>query len=192
MAAQTQFMQRRLARRVGGSDIAKLADQYRKQIEGMTSQYETEFSKYQQGVNEQLAPYEAAVKQYKEVVQPQYQSALESYNAKLKSYQEQLADLQANPVTARVEREVVGRTWYGKKKYGDVTYYDPRPIPKFEEKSPDLPNAPTAPEIAGFDTTEFEQKRKQLGEGLTREIAERKGARIGAVSRKSRTLLSKA
>jgi hypothetical protein len=190
MATTPEFMMRRLARRVGGSDLSKMASEYSKQITGLTNQYQSEFSDYQKSVAEKMAPYESAVAQYQTKVEPQYQDALAGYNKKLASYQQQLAEMAANPVTERVERVVVGRTWYGKKKWGDAYFYDPKPIPTFDEKAPEIPNAPTAPTIEAFNTTPFDEKRKQLGEGMSRETSERKASRMNAVQRRSRTMLS--
>jgi hypothetical protein len=183
-----QFLARKVARR-GGADITNLAAAYKSQSDALTSQYETEFDKYRQAVAQKMAPFQEQLANYQSVLEPQYQSALSAYNQKLADYQKQLAEISANPVTERVQREVVGRTWYGKKKYGDVTYYDPKPIPAFQEKAPDLPAMPVAPEVAAFDTAQIEEKRKQIGTDFQREIGERKAGRLGAVQRRSRTLL---
>lgn len=183
-----QFLARKVARR-GGADITNLAAAYKAQSDALTSQYETEFDKYRQAVAQKMTPFQEQLANYQSVLEPQYQSALSAYNQKLADYQKQLAEISANPVTERVQREVVGRTWYGKKEYGNVTYYDPKPIPTFQEKAPDLPAMPVAPEVAAFDTTQIEEKRKQIGTDFQREIGERKAGRIGAVQRKSRTLL---
>jgi hypothetical protein len=183
-----EFKMRQLNRR-GGSDITRLAASYKSQADALTSQYETEFDKYRQAVSAKMTPYQEQLAKYQSVLEPQYQSAMSAYNQKLADYQKQLAEMSANPVTERIEREVVGRTWYGKKEYGNVTYYDPKPMPTFQEKAPDMPEMPVAPEIAAFDSTQIEEKRKQLGSDLQREVGERKAGRIGAVQRKSRTLL---
>lgn len=183
-----QFLARKVARR-GGADITNLAAAYKAQSDALTSQYETEFDKYRQAVAQKMTPFQEQLANYQSVLEPQYQSALSAYNQKLADYQKQLAEISANPLTERVQREVVGRTWYGKKQYGNVTYYDPKPIPTFQEKAPDLPAMPVAPEVAAFDTAQIEEKRKQIGTDFQREIGERKAGRIGAVQRKSRTLL---
>ena len=190
--AESTYFQRKLARRIGGSDITRLAGQYQKDVQGVTSQYQTEFQKYREQVAAQMAPYEAAVAQYKQTAEPQYQSALATYNQKLADYEKQLAEIAANPVTERTERVVVGRTWYGAKKYGTAYFYDPKPIPTFTEKAPVAPNAPEAPDVSAFDASQFEQKRAQLEEGFKREIGERRGSRLSAVQRKQRTMLGDA
>lgn len=184
-----QFMLRRAARRAGGSDLTRMADQYRKQVESLASQYETDFGNYQRTVAEKMAPYEAEVEKFRSTAQPQYQAALADYSAKLADYQRQLEELAADPVTERIEQRVVDRTWYGRKIYGDVYFYDPKPAPVFNAKPPEVPNAPVAPEIPAFDTSQFDAKRQQLSQDMTREVAERRGSRINALRRGARTML---
>jgi hypothetical protein len=71
------------------------------------------------------------------------------------------------------------------------TYYENRPIPKFEDKAPKAPDIPVAPEVAAFDTTQFETKKAEAENTFKRELNERRAAKISAVSRKStRPLLS--
>lgn len=60
-----------------------------------------------------------------------------------------------------------------------------RAVPTFTEKAPEAPVAPTAPQIDEFDTTQFDARRAQLETGFQRELGERKGARMTAVSRKT-------
>lgn len=189
MATQLpEFMQRRLNRRSGG-DIAALSGVFKQQTGALADQYQSEFAKYQQMVAEKMAPYQAAVANYQTNLEPAYQTALRDYNTRLAAYQQQLADIAADPVTERVQREVVGRKWYGSKIWADVTYYDPKPIPEFTEKAPDLPSLPQAPEVAAFDSSQLEAKGRQIQSDLNREVGERKAARLGAVQRRSRTLL---
>jgi hypothetical protein len=55
------------------------------------------------------------------------------------------------------------------------------------------PAAPTAPQLPEFDQEKFEQQRAQLQTSYQREVGERKGARLAAVSRRtSRPLLKDA
>ena len=58
----------------------------------------------------------------------------------------------------------------------------PGSAPSFNAKAP---TAPTAPELPEFDDTEFEQRRAQLDTTYKRELGERRGARMSAVSRRS-------
>jgi hypothetical protein len=179
----------RLSRRTGGLD--RLASAYAQQVASLTGELNASFAQYNQRVNAQMAPYEAAVSDYQNVAQPAYQAQLADYNTRLDGYLQELAAVNANPVTERIERQVVGRTWYGKKKYADVTVYDPVPIPTFNETAPSAPSAPSAPTIEKFDTAPFDAKRKALGEVYEREVGERKASRRAAVRRGDRTLLSK-
>lgn len=182
-----QYMVRRQDRRAGG--ISQLASNYKMQSASLADQYQTEFSKYQQMVAEKMAPYQQQLAEYKASAEPAYQTALADYNQKIADYQAQLAELAANPVTERAERGVVGRTWYGKKKYGTIYFYDPKPMPEFTAVAPDAPNVPVAPTVDAFDSTALEAKGKQLQSDFSREVGERKAARVGAVQRRSRTLL---
>lgn len=183
----TQFNMARVNRRSGG--IGDLANVYKQQAGALADQYESEFSKYQRMVAEKMAPYQAAVENYKTNLEPAYQTALLDYNTKLSDYQAKLAEIAADPVTERKERVVTGRTWYGKKKYGDVTFFDPKPIPEFTDKAPEMPNIPQAPELAPFDSAAVDAKGQQIRSDFQREVGERKASRLGAVQRKSRTLL---
>jgi hypothetical protein len=62
--------------------------------------------------------------------------------------------------------------------------------PTFDREKPPEPVAPTAQKIDEFDSSQFDERRAQLQEGFQRDIAARRGARISAVRRSSRTLLS--
>jgi hypothetical protein len=177
-----QFKLRQLARR-GTSDIGRLAKQYKSSIDAITGEYETSFSTYQAGVTEKLKPYEAAVAQYSAAL-PAYDVQAAAYRQRLEDYNTTLAEIEKNPVTERTERVVTGKTWYGKKKYGDITVYDPKPIPQFTEVAPALPAIPVAPTIEEFDEGEFGTKRAEAETTFKREVGERRAARLGAVSRK--------
>ena len=183
MATLPQFKQRKLARR-STSDIERLAKQYQSSVDALTGDYQTAFTGYQAGVAEKIKPFEAQMAAYKESLLPTYEAQKVAYQTKLDDYNKVLAELEKNPVTARTERVVTGKTWYGKKQYGDVTVYDPKPIPKFTETAPELPAAPMAPEIEQFDEGEFGTKRAAAESTFKREVGERRAARVGAVSRK--------
>ena len=183
MATLPQFKQRQLARR-STSDIERLAKQYQSSVDALTGDYQTAFTGYQAGVAEKMKPFEAQMAAYKESLLPTYEAQKVAYQTKLDDYNKVLAELEKNPVTARTERVVTGKTWYGKKEYGNVTVYDPKPIPKFTETAPELPAAPMAPEIEKFDEGEFGTKRAAAESTFKREVGERRAAKIGAVSRK--------
>lgn len=182
----TQVALARLSRRTGGLD--RLAGQYKQQIAAMTDEYSKAFGDYTQRVNTTMAPYEAAVQQYQSVAQPQYQQQVSDYNAKLEAYRQQLADLEKDPVVEKTaERQY--RTWYGAKKTEQFTYYEPKEIPTFTEKLPSLPDAPTAPQIEQFDSSQFEGKRQMASAQLQREVGERRAARLQATRRSTRPML---
>lgn len=167
------------------SDITRLSSQYQSSMQSLTADYEKSFGEYQSQVNAQMIPYQEALNKYKTEDMTAYDEAKAAYQQKLDVYMNQLKELEADPVTSRTVNERVGRTWYGKGIYRDVTYYDPKPIPTFDAKQPDLPNAPTMPTVQAFDDSAYSTKRQQLQSDLQRELGERKAARIGAVSRKS-------
>lgn len=64
-----------------------------------------------------------------------------------------------------------------------VTTPPPEPISAQPPPAPEAP--PQAPELAEFDTTAFTQRRAQVESEFKREVGERKGARLSAVSRKA-------
>lgn len=203
----TAYQKRMMMRK--NSDLTKLAEQYSKNIQAMTGQYESEFAKYQQERDAAMAPYEAAVKRYREVDMPAYESAAEAYKQQLEQYNRAIADYEANP-TQRIQNQKVygghvqamqieGKTYRLNELPGDISIqyeggkpvaYRDRPMPKAPSGAPSAPQAPTAPQIAGFDESKFQQKREQLQTEFKRETGERKGARLAAVSRKgSRPLM---
>jgi len=183
MATLPQFKQRQLARR-STSDIERLAKQYQSSVDALTGEYQTAFTGYQAGVAEKMKPFEAQMATYKESLLPTYEAQKVAYQTKLDDYNKVLAELEKNPVTERTERVVTGTTWYGKKEYGNVTVYDPKPIPKFTETAPVLPAVPMAPEIEQFNEGEFGTKRAAAESTFKRKVGERRAARVGAVSRK--------
>lgn len=203
--------QKRMALRKN-SDLTRLAEQYKKNLEATTGQYEASFAAYQKQRDELMAPYEAAVKKYKEVDMPAYESAAEAYRQRLEQYNQALADYEANPrekiTNSFVEASKfgtiiqIGNKVYGTKNLpaeysvaglGAGAVYRDRPMPKAPSGAPSAPQAPTAPQIAGFDESQFQQKRQQLQTEFQRETGERRNARLAAVGRRaSRPLLKDA
>lgn len=199
------------------SDLTRLAEQYKKNLEATTGQYEASFAAYQKQRDELMAPYEAAVKKYKEVDMPAYESAAAAYRQRLDQFNERLSAYEASPEERKAVFQIVGgspSSWTIKNlqtgKVGQMpggalddlmaqgfendggTLYKvtQKAIPKFSEKAPAAPQAPSAPQIAGFDESQFQQKREQLQTEFKREVGERKGARLAAVGRRgSRPLL---
>lgn len=211
----TRYQKRMTLRK--NSDLTRLAEQYKKNLEATTGQYESDFATYQKQRDELMAPYEAAVKRYREVDMPAYESAVEAYKQRLDKFNEQLSDYEANPEERQAVFQIVGGSpaaWRIKNLLtGSVgqmpdsalddlmeqgfendggTYYKvtKKKMPTFSEKAPSAPKIPTAPQIAGFDESQFKQKTQQLQTEFQRETGERKGARLAAVGRRgSRPLL---
>jgi hypothetical protein len=184
----TQFQAARLGRRTS-SDIKNLVRSYQTQFADVSGQYAKEFSDYQKSVADRMAPYEAAVSEYSNVIEPKYRAEIEQYNAALNDYQRKLAELEADPVIATTASQTY-RTWYGKKKTDTFEVFIPKDIPTFDARPPEgLPDMPTAPTIEAFDSGKFSTQHKSIIEGLDRESAERRGARMNVVQRRSRTML---
>lgn len=90
--AQMRMLQRRRT-----TDIDRLAQQYRKNVQAMTGEYQTAFSDYQGRVAEQMKPFEEQMAKYKAADMPAYEAAKASYQQQLDSYLAQLQDIQQNP-----------------------------------------------------------------------------------------------
>lgn len=208
----TAYQKRMMVRK--SSDLTRLAEQFKKDIEKSTGEYESAFAGYQKQREEAMAPYEIASKQYKEIQMPAYESAKAAYEEKLNKFNEALSGFQPK---AKIEapfrlsldllnpKKAPEQIWTidGKKisssnlpegysvevapagtKNRFYDLYKDNPVPTFSEKAPSAPSAPQAPQIAGFDETQFEQKRTQLQQGFQREVGERKGARLAVVGRR--------
>ena len=200
MATLPQFKQRQIARR-STSDIDRLAKQYKSNMDAITGEYQTAFTGYQAGVAEKMKPFEEQMKTYRESLLPTYESQKNLYKQKLDSYNEVLADLEKNPVVEKSGTRLIenpmwnpmSTTEYTGPMYFEepYTYYEEKPIPKFTDKAPETPVLPIAPEVAAFDSTQFEAKKGQAESEFKRELGERRAAKLGAVSRKgARPLLS--
>jgi len=182
----TQYQKRMMVRK--SSDLTKLAEQFKKDIEKSTGEYKSAFAGYQKQREEAMAPYEIASKQYREVQMPAYESAKASYEERLNKFNEALSGFQPK---AKIEapfrlsldllnpKKAPEQIWTidGKKisssnlpegysvevapagtKNRFYDLYKDNPVPTFSEKAPSAPSAPQAPQIAGFDETQFEQK----------------------------------
>lgn len=204
----TAYQKRMMLRKQ--SDLTRLSEQYKKNIEAMTGQYESEFSAYQKQRDELMAPYEAAVKQYKETQIPEYEAAAASYQQRLENFNQALANFQPKtkvdaPFSLGGDIKQLTQIWnvdgqqirsnslppgYSievapkgtKNRFYDL--YKDNPVPTFSEKEPTAPTAPTAPDVPAFDQSKFEQQKTELQTGYQREVGERKGARLATVSRK--------
>lgn len=207
--ATSLFNQRKLASRRATADITRLANQYKGQVNQITTDYETSFANWQKGYDEAMAPYNAKVDQYKKDYSA-YETALAGYTKRLTDYTNLLEDINKNPleaINAQKRRQMgrfggtqvnIGGTWYGTADIPDgYTYengqlYKKRDAGAFTEAAPKAPDSPgEAPKVAAFDETPFQQKRAETDMTYKREVAERRAAKLGAVSRtQSRPLLS--
>jgi hypothetical protein len=193
MATLPKFKQRQLARR-STSDIDRLAKQYKANVDALTGEYQTAFTGYQAGVAEKMKPFEAQMKTYKESLLPTYEAQKTLYKQKLDDYNKVLADLETNPTIAKTGTEIVYEATPVSDPHAmspsfmpverSYTYYEQRPIPKFEGAAPAAPELPTAPTIEGFDSSQFAAKKTEAESTFKREVGERKAAKLGAVSRK--------
>lgn len=217
--AETQYQKRMKVRRM--SDIERLAREYSKNVESMTSQYQQSYAAYQKDVAAKMAPYETAVEQYKTGM-ANYEAQAKAYQRKLSAYQKALEDFPTSEGTKigssfaggkqgdvfRIDGNIYSVNaelpvnYYSKPVYetaisyprhgGPTPYqklvrydlYKKTPPKEFTEEAPVAPTAPTKPEIAPFDQSQFEAKGKELGKTFQREVGERKSARLGAVGRR--------
>jgi len=165
------------------SDLDRLAKQYAKDAEKAGAEYQQSFAEYEKSVAAKMAPYEADVKRYQTEAMPAFESAKAAYQGKLDQYNTLLAEIAKDPVIEKSATAPVPLRYIPLQE----TYktYEKKPIPKFTETAPTAPSAPVKPEIAEFDETKFESKRKQLAQDYQREVGERRAARLSAVSRQS-------
>jgi hypothetical protein len=102
---QPTYMQRRLARRAGGTEMSRLAKNYQDQIEGITRDYETKFSEYQKMVADKMAPFEQAVGQYDRNLSAyqgqvaSFNDAFAGYSTRLSQFNQKAQDYANNPAT---------------------------------------------------------------------------------------------
>lgn len=108
--AQMSMLQRRRT-----TDIDRLAQQYKKNVESLTGDYQKSFGEYQARTAEQMKPFEDQMAKYKTELYPEYEKQVQAYQAKLDSYKAALADIEKNPseiVDARVSVSRGGRTYF--------------------------------------------------------------------------------
>jgi hypothetical protein len=177
----TQLQASRMARRTS-SDIKNLVRSYETQFAEVNDQFAKDFGSYQKSVAERMAPFEAAMNEYGEKLEPKYQAELAQYNAALEDYNRKLAEIEADPVIKTTGTSTY-RTWYGKKKTDRFDVFIPKELPTFDAKMPDLPGAPKAPEIEQFDASKNKAQREGLSQGMQRELGERSAARRNVAQR---------
>ncbi len=207
----TPYQKRMMTRRT--SDLTRLAEQYKKNVQAMTGEYETEFAKFQQEREAAMAPYNEAVRRYRETDMPAYEAAVAAYQKRLDDFNRAMEDYESNP-SERIQNQrfiggrgqqiqIEGKTYSLNDFKGpaDVSIkyegnkavaYRDRPMPKMSGSAPKAPATPQAPQVAEFDQAQFEQKRGQLQQEYQREVGERRSSRLAAVRRTGRTLLKDA
>lgn len=80
--------QKRTATRRRTADITRLADQYQRNIEAMTGEYEQAFEQYEAKTAETFKPYEEAVTKYRSETFPAYEAQASQYMQNLQNYQD--------------------------------------------------------------------------------------------------------
>jgi hypothetical protein len=180
-------------------DIQRLTTQYQSQLSALAPEYESVFQKKEAAI--QAGSGQAG-----------------EYAKKLEEFNKQLAVYKANPFEDQKVRGsfryqnikkagkedpyewgyVIDGGWrsaknlpenYVEEKVGGEFALKKKAIPTFTEA------APAPADLSQFDkeTEAVEAKKKTLGEGFQREVAERKASRVGAVSRRaqSRPMMAK-
>jgi hypothetical protein len=105
----SRYQKQAAARRRTG-DITRLADQYQRNVQAITGEYEQAFAQFQQQTKEKLAPYESALERYQTETYPAYEKAAENYRAqslafekKIEGYNKAVASFNTwNPVASDV------------------------------------------------------------------------------------------
>jgi hypothetical protein len=200
----TQYQKRMMVRK--NSDLTRLSQQFGKDIGASTSAYEKAFGDYQKQRDELMAPYDTAVKNYQDVLYPEYEQATSNYKTKLDQFKISLGQYEANP-TERVQNQkyiggrtktiiIDGKQYYGsdfkgpadislKEENKQLVAYRDKAIPTFSDKLPSAPSKPEAPVIAPFDDSSFKNQSQGLQAGFSRDLGARKAARLNVIGRKS-------
>jgi hypothetical protein len=173
-------------------DIERLAKDYQSSLMGLDPEYQSIFgekTKALEGFSAQTA----------------------AFQKKLEDYQASLAEYKKNPFEDQKIRGsfepygktyewgyVIDGTWRSAKNLPEG-YVEESPTGDFALKKKSVPKfaveTPVAPDTEEFDAQieQVKAKQKSLGEGYTRELAERKAGRVGAITQRaqSRPMLSK-
>ncbi len=94
--ALTQAQMRMLQRRKT-SDLDRLSQQYKKNVQNLTGDFEKSFSQFQKQRAETMAPYEAELAKYKTEIYPSYENQVEAYRQRLDAYNTLIQDVEKNP-----------------------------------------------------------------------------------------------
>lgn len=128
---QPTFLQRRLARRAGSTEMSRLAKNYQDQIEGITGEYETKFNEYKKMAADKMAPFEQAVGQYDSKLSA-YQGQVASFNDAFAGYSTRLDQFNQRAQTPSTFDVVIGEGYWtgamGERIYGPVNRATNEPI----------------------------------------------------------------
>lgn len=134
----TMYQKQQIARR-RTSDITRLASEYQRNVSGLTTEYETAFSKWQKEREAVMTPYQAELTKYKtaledytkNVAEP-YKAAVETYNTKAAAYQKLLDDYSSG------KYDVSGslRSWYENSVYRSAINLGGREVPSDVVQNP--------------------------------------------------------
>lgn len=155
-----------------------------------------------------LASYQSTMDAYKAQADA-YRARLDAFNQSLLDYEANPSEVVPSKwLGARTQEILIEGKQYSltgaqgrnvpaqydvRKEGGKYTVYRDKPIPTFTEQPPaaptiSIPTAPTPPgappDIPALDTSEFAQKREQLGKTFQREVGERKAAKQNVVMRR--------
>ena len=95
------------------SDITRLSQQFGKDIGSTTLAYEKSFGDYQKQRDELITPYDTAVKNYQDVLYPQYEQASSNYKTKLDSFNAELEDIKNNPKESKAAYKIISNAGQG-------------------------------------------------------------------------------
>jgi hypothetical protein len=84
----SRYQKQASARRRTG-DITRLADQYQRNVEAITGEYEQAFSQFQAQTKEKMAPYEQALGEYTAAM-PEYEKQAAAYAQRLSDFQNRM------------------------------------------------------------------------------------------------------
>lgn len=117
--AETMYQKRTKVRRM--SDIDRLAQQFSRNIESTTSEYEKSFADYQKQRAALMRPYEDKVRAYNASMAT-YETQAATYASKLKEYQKALEDFPTSEGTLVGPANAAGRSGYAIN-IGGTMYY---------------------------------------------------------------------
>lgn len=139
--------QKRSAARRRTSDITRLTEQYQRNVQAMTGEYEQAFAQFQAQTAEKMAPYEQAVAKYGEAT-TEYEKQAAAYTGRLQSFEERakafneasknyysvLRDASGRPVTVQTFGDIYTTELFDPNSVSNNRYvpvYSPVPVNAF-------------------------------------------------------------